>query len=723
MVLITRLIYAASVSCAAALGQEVAPPPAAPVEAQGLDSQVVELPGVSITGTNTSRTEELARGLDEARDGNLFPKVGATSSSLDREAIDALPRGADTPLDKVLLQLPGVSYDSAVSNVDFHVRNEYANVQYRIDGILLPEGVSGIGSVLDTGFIGKLDLLDGVLPAQYGLRTAAVVDLTTRVQAAPAGNLGIETGSRGTVTPRFEYGAAVGDTQYYITGRYFRSDEGVENPEPTTTPMHDRTQQDKFFAYGSTLLGATTRLTYITGAAHGRYQIPTVDGQAPLGDFGAPALRSSTLDDRQSDRYWFGLVALQDHRADNDVQVSVFTRYAGVHFVPDVDGELAFNDVASDVERRSLLNGLQLDDAYRITASHTLRAGFGVTAERTHVADRLTVLPLSADGTVQPTPETIVDADVKLGWNAGAYLQDEWRLSESVTLNSGVRFDYLEQYVTAHQLSPRAALVYRPADDVSVHAGYARYFTPPMQVYATPSRIALFDGTTEQPAIPINSPARPERSNYVDIGVDATIRPGLTVGVDVYRKRARDFLDDGQFGEALVFSQFNFARGRSEGVELKLACRTDGFQSYLNLSANKTQAKDVVSNGYLFTDPAEYAYVSKNYIYSDDTQLYTASAGASYRFGKTLWSVGGIFGSGLRSGFANTSHAPGYVQLDLAAARDFAVVSDAKPLNVRVSVVNLLDRSYLLRSGDGIGEFAPQYGPRRGVFLSLSQGL
>ena len=65
--------------------------------------------------------------LDQARD-NLLPKIGATSYTIGRDAIVALPQGDNTPIDKVILQFPGVSYDSAVSNPDFHVRNEYANV-------------------------------------------------------------------------------------------------------------------------------------------------------------------------------------------------------------------------------------------------------------------------------------------------------------------------------------------------------------------------------------------------------------------------------------------------------------------------------------------------------------------------------------------------------------------------------------------------------------------
>ena len=49
--------------------------------------------------------------------------------------------------------------------------------------------------------------------------------------------------------------------------------------------------------------------------------------------------------------------------------------------------------------------------------------------------------------------------------------------------------------------------------------------------------------------------------------------------------------------------------------------------------------------------------------------------------------------------------------------------SRAPSLNLRFTVVNLLDTLYQLRSGTGIGEFAPQYGPRRGFYVTFSQKL
>jgi outer membrane receptor protein involved in Fe transport len=659
--------------------------------------------------------------LDEARDHDLLSKLGATEYTIDQEALNTLPQGKNTPLDKVLLQIPGVSYDSAISNPDFHVRNEYANVQYRINGIQLPDGVSALGPILETGFVGNLNLLDGVLPAQYGLRTAGVIDITTKTEFDPGGNLDLYGGSWGTVSPSIEYGGSAGQTQYFLTGRYLLSNQGLENATPMANPIHDRTMQEKFFGYGSTLFGDSTRLTYMAGGFVGHFQIPDVEGQEPLGDFGSPTLSSTSLNENETDRFFFNVVALQTHYQTIDTQFSVFTRYATVDFVPDVYGDLAFNDLASNVVRKSLLNGAEFDASDRLTDAHTLRAGLTFSIEKTQVQDLSTVLPLDANGNPLPTPVTWDDYTPKTGWIAGAYVQDEWRVRPDLTLNTGLRFDQMNQFVSANQVSPRISLIYKPVADTTLHAGVSRYFTPPMQAQATQNNLALLQNTVQQPAIPLDDPVRPERATYFDVGVDQKLLPGLNAGLDVYYKRSTDTLDDGQFGQAVVLNQFNYADGFSRGAEFKINYYRGGFRAYANVSHEITRVKDVVSNQYVIGDPVELAYLATTYTYASDAQTVTASAGAAYRWRGLLASIDGIYGSGLRTGFANEEHSPGYTQWNAAIGQNFDPWHNQKLLTLRLSAINLFDRSYVLRAATGIGEFAPQYGPRRGLFAELTQ--
>jgi outer membrane receptor protein involved in Fe transport len=669
-------------------------------------------------------------GLDQARD-NLLPKIGASTYTISRAAIERLPQGDNTPIDKVILQMPGVSYDTAVSNPDFHVRNEYANVQIRINGVVLPEGVSGLGPFLDTSFIGSMSLLTGALPAQYGLRTAGVLDITSRSFATPGGDVSLYGGSRQTFTPSFDYGGSVGNSEYFVTARGNWNDLGLENPTPGLNAIHDQTQQGKFFGYASTLLDESTRLSAISAVSYSTFQIPNNPGQMPLGDFpfGMPATSydSTTLNENEYDTYIANIVAWQRHGTDGDAQVAAYSRYADVHFVPDTFGDLVFNDVASDVTRESVMNGLQADASYIVNDRHTLRAGLAVSEEDTNVSNISTVLPGSV-GAVTGSQFTLADKTSLLGWNIGVYLQDEWKLTDQLTLNTGLRFDQLYQFVDANQLSPRAALVYKPFDGTTVHAGYARYFTPPYQAQATQSNIALFANTTNQPDLPLADPVKPERSHYFDVGVDQTVLPGLTMGLDAYYKMAKDMIDDGQFGAAVVLTQFNYARGYSEGGEFKLKYSNGNFNAYANFAYNVTRAIDVESNQYLFDGPT-YAFLLGNYHYTDDMQRMTGSAGASYRRQDTTLTADLIYGSGLRAGdlsdgvVPNSLHTTPYAVVNTGIAHDFKWSTDAKPLTVRFDVVNLFDQIYELRDGSGIGVFAPQFGARRGYYAGISQKL
>jgi outer membrane receptor protein involved in Fe transport len=672
--------------------------------------------------------ESKMQAMDQARD-NLLPKIGATVDTLTRQDIVNSPQGDNTPIDKVILQFPGVSYDSAVSNPSFHVRNEYANVQIRINGIVLPEGVSALGPFLDTNFIGSMSLLTGTLPAQYGLRTAGVLDITSRSFAVPGGEASLYGGSHQTFTPSIDYGGSFANSEYFVTARGIWNTLGLENATASPNAIHDWTQQGKFFGYASTLLDESTRLSFISAASYSAFQIPNNPNQVALGDFGSPTANSATLNENEYDTYVANIVAWQRHGTDGDAQIAAYSRYANVHFLPDVFGDLEFNDVASNVIRESVLNGIQGDASYLVNNRHTLRFGFAVSGEQTNLNNIYTVLPGSV-GAVTGPPFDITDANSKLGWNIGAYIQDEWKLTNQLTLNAGLRFDQLYQYVDANQFSPRLALVYKPFEGTTFHAGYARYFTPPYQAQAYSANIALFTNTTNQPDVPLADPVKPERSNYYDVGVDQVVLPGLTVGVDGYYKQATDMIDDGQFGSAVVLTQFNYAEGFSEGGEVKAKYTNGNFKAYANFAYNITEGKDVVSNQYLI-DAADYNYLLTHWHYTDDMQLMTGSAGASYRWKDTLFTANMIYGSGLRIGDLestppvppNSEHAPPYVVVNVGVSHDFKWLPEAKPLTVRFDIVNLFDKIYELRSGSGIGEFAPQYGARRGFFAGISQKL
>jgi outer membrane receptor protein involved in Fe transport len=663
--------------------------------------------------------------FDEARRALVAP-AGANSYQLSRQALEALPQGTNTPLDKGLLQVPGVSQDSASSG-ELHVRNEHANLQYRINGIMLPDGVGAFGQIIDTGIVGSLALITGALPAQYGLRTAGVLDIQTKADAFNnSGSVSVYGGSHGNITTSAEYGGTIGQTQYYVSGRYFGSSVGIENPTPAYNAIHDNTSQEKGFLYLSTVIDPTSRLTLMSGISNGAYQIPNNPGQPPqFAPFGITNFDSALLNERQQEFNQFNVLAYQKSAGDFDYQISYFNRYSSLHFQPDPIGDLVFNGVASDVYRQSFINGIQEDTSYRLGFAHTLKFGFSASTENTLVNNGSTALALDpGTGLPTDTPTSVFDSNTKTGNLFSAYVADEWKVTNNFTVNAGMRFDQTWQFIDANQLSPRINATWKPYDGTTFHAGYSRNFTPPEQVLAAPSNIALLQGTTAQTAVSQADPVQPERSNVYDIGVDQKIYaiPGLEMGLDAYYKTATDLLDDGQFGQAYVLSAFNYARGQNVGVELKANYTNGNLRLYGNIAWARQRATQIVSNQYLF-GPDELAYIANAYVYTDHAQLLTASAGASYLWNGTKFSADMIYGSGLRNGFANTTSLPSYTQVNVGLSHDFNWVSATKPTTLRFDVVNLFDSIYEIRDGSGIGVFAPQFGPRRGFYFGISQKL
>ncbi|KAA1005336.1 TonB-dependent receptor [Paraburkholderia panacisoli] len=659
-----------------------------------------------------------AQRLDQARNG-LSPETGSSVYRITSADIHNMPQGEATPLNQVLLQAPGVAQDSYGM---VHVRGEHANLQYRINGIMIPEPISGFGQSFDTRIIEQVDLLTGALPAQYGLRTAGIVDIQTKSgEAGNGGTLGVYGGSHGTAQTSGDVYGTEGALSYFFSGSAGVNDLGIEAPTSNGSPLHDHTRQGNAFGYMSYLINPLTRVSVVFGTASNQFEIPNTPGQPTQFVLnGRTNFDSAALNETQSELNNFATVSLQGTNGDKlDYQIAYFTRYTRTQFNPDPIGDLLFNGVASQDFRSNWANGLQGDTTYRLNSSHTLRAGVYFEQDRAVANDSVSVFPTVDGAQSSDQPFTINSASTTIGRLFGVYVQDEWKVNDKLIINYGLRYDKMSEVVDASQLSPRIGVVYKATPSTALHAGYARYFTPPPLELIAPTTVAQFNNTTNQAASPQNSPVQPERSHYFDVGVTQRVTSAVTVGVDAYYKKATDLLDEGQFGTALINTPFNYQTGHDYGVELTANYKDEHFSAYANLALSRATGENIVSGQFNFS-PDELAYIESHPVNLDHDQLITGSAGVAYTFARTTYSADTTFGSGLRSGFANTDHVPFYVNINLAVIHHFQAPLVGN-FDGRLVVVNLLNRAYELRDGSGIGVGAPQFAPTRAFYAGITK--
>jgi outer membrane receptor protein involved in Fe transport len=711
------LLSAAALSLpAAAFAQDTVPstPQVAPPAASGSTPASDAHAAIIVTGQR----------LDAAR-ASIQPSLGATSYGVDHATIQALPGGENQPLNQLILQVPGVVQDGFGQ---FHVRDDHNGLQYRINGTILPEGLAVFGQTLSPRLIQSFNLLTGALPAQYGLRTAGIIDITTKSGLFDnGGSISLYGGSHDTIEPSVQYGGSTGSTNYFVSADFRHDRLGIESVDGSSNPIHDKTDQAQAFGYIDHVIDDNNRISFLGGYSNQAFQIPNPDGLQPDNGYnvgGQTNFLSNDLNERQIERTGFGAISFLHDAGPLTWQTSLFARYSELVYRPDITGELLFNGQAQQALKKDFSIGIQSEAAYRLSDTHTLRGGVILQRDRGTSDTNTFVFPVDATGAQTGQPISIHDQGGQTEWTESVYLQDEWKVLPGVTLNYGGRFDHYCGYRCEQQFSPRVNAVWQPGTGTTIHVGYARYFSPPPFELVATTSVARFAGTSAAAPSLTNTTPFAERQNYFDIGFQQKLG-AFSFGLDGYLRRSKNLIDEGQFGAPIILTPFNYRQGRVHGVEANVSYSQGPILAYANFAYAKAQGKDIVSSQFSF-DPADLAYIQNHYIYLDHDQTYTASAGLSYSFRDGFLSgskVGGdmLFGSGLRSDGAvpNGDHLPAYAQFNLTASHKF----DRPGLEMRIDVVNVADHKYEIRDGTGIGVGAPQFGPRRGVFVGLTKDI
>ncbi len=667
---------------------------------------------------------------------------GYIKQSLTSNFIKTLPLSSYQSVNSVILYTsPGVVQDTSGQ---VHIRGDHANIQYRLNGSYLPIDLAGFSSVVPTRAIQSINFSTGILPPEYGLHTAGVLDITTKQGFKRGGSLGVIFGTDATAGTHFDYENTINKFSYFISAQYLQNHDGLQ--APTENPIHDRMQSQNYFGYFSYLLNPENKLSLIIGADYNQYQIPDQSDPNALASYASPTGNPYNVEigntfytpsnypphivnDHQNEDYNFVIGALDGEYGENTkYHFDVFGTYSKIHYIPDIIGDLMYTGQATDSKYQDTSGGFQLDISHKIQ-KHEIKTGIFSQDERS-IGNFLTYA-FPADQNLNQTsyiPLNIAYSSAKTGYTFSYYIQDDWHIFKKIHFLYGLRFDYIDQFVKTDQLSPRASIIYDYSKNTSFHISYGRYFTPAPMLLVTKTNASVLQNTTaDSIAASGLSPDQigyfvlPQRSSYYDIGFTHGFDDNTSLMADAYFQEIEDVLDDGQFGNARVLTPFNYKHGKEYGLNISLSKMKKNYGAYLNFAYSVARAEDDIDQQYNFTKN-QLQYLQNNYIFMDHDETYSASLGGYYRLLKhTKVYVDNIYGSGLTTGSypPNTTHLKPYFQTNAGLTQDI-LTNTFGAVKLNFYMVNLFNNVYEIRDS-GIGVFGPQYAQKRTFYVSVDK--
>jgi hypothetical protein len=660
------------------------------------------------------------------RGQNTVSFSGANKYTMTDKDIADLPRGENSNMTDVLSQMPGVAIDQ---NQQIHIRNtEGPQFQYQINGIQVPFDINTnppFVSMINPMFVKQFSLLDGILPARYSYATGGVVNIQTKDGCEqPGGDISTYGGQRNTIQPSLQYAGCEGNFSYYFSGQYNQSNTAFSSATPAPDAIHDHTNGGQGFGFFAYELNPTTRLSLITSVAASDNQLPNQANLAPQFMLaGAGPEPSADINSYLNFRDYLGILAINGAPTSAlTYQLAYSSHYISQDFQPDKVGELLYQGVASTAFHSDLDNTLQGDITYKWGA-HTFGTGiylgeYGVEADDSSQVFK--VNPVTGAQMPPFVPVQVINNANKINLLSGIYLQDTWQINEKLRAYAGIRWDRLSGFTDHVQLDPSVNLVYMPWPDTTMHGGFARYMQVPSFQGISPGAPEAFAGTTGRSGTGTVTPETEDDYEW-DIGVAHQLTDHITVSEDDFYEITKHYLDTGQFGVVPIFAPFNYKHGYIWGTETAVSYNSDNLTIRGSATIGRNMEKGVATGQFNF-DSNELAYLNHNYIVLDHQPLYGASGSITYRWKPWSFSVDAIYSSGLRGGFADLQSLPHVVQVDMSALRSFHVPQVGEVTD-RITLLNIFDRTNLIRPAEGIGIFQAAYGPRITVYDTLTVPL
>ena len=665
-------------------------------------------------------------------------KASSETYSVSRKDIEALPRGNNVEVSDVLLTVPSVAYGALKQT---HIRQDHAGQQYRIDGIPIPDTVSGaFADIVPPRAWERADIILGGMEAQYGNKATMILDITSKSGTKPGfGSAQLFGGSFQTVNPSFEYGGTVGEkVRYYGLNSFVTTSRGLEPPTSGYTNNHNQSEKNNTYLRGDYQHDNRNNFSWIFLNAVAKYQIPTIpnlsanadvltllQGQTP--GFTPGASQNVDQFQRESNQY-SQLVWRHDHNAENFSSLGLYFRRGEANFhTPSFDA-LAYSDDVNSAQtanqrRTAYSGGGRFDHTWVLNNQHLVKTGFQI--DYTSASNQAQVFAFDTSGGAPAGPVlSLQSSNRNIQWREEFWIQDQWTPHDQWTFNLGVRGDIIQGFYNEGQVSPRVGATYKHNQSNVFHAYYGRLFTPP-----NVEQIAFTNlntrNTTAAPDDPTGFRPRAERSHYFEVGSYHAVSRYATLQLTGYYKLDHYMSDAGQFGSTPMLNYFAFQNGWKRGIDAALKVQfNDKLIGRGNVGWGQCKGYGLQSGQYLLDNKEISDINSKGGVFCDHSQLVTSSAVVTYRLLERTHVTGQmLYGYGLRTSVdddakTNSTHMPSYTVYNASLTHVIPLPWHDQKLLLGFDIINLLDQQYFYNSSEGsIGLGIAHAGAPRSYFF------
>lgn len=699
---------------------------------------------VSQSSDSEGESSEIILNVKAQKKRKISQKTASTSSTeMNRAQIGQLAQGMETSLPRLMATtMPGVVQGAFGQTF---IRGNHANIQYQIDGVQLPDSPSNtFGQAISPRNIEKMEVITGGLAAQYGQRLSAVVDISTKSGLEhPEGEVELNYGTYNTFTPHLLYGGSneSGTVHYFFSLNFNRTDRGLDTPQPQSTALgdqsqggtesvHNRSVGDSEFAKVDWQLDNENKLSWVVFNAFNHYQIPTFPSSFSMTDpyfqpgytdvfqnsngAGRPTFNflPSGTDDTQAERNSFTQLVWKHQFSEQAFfRVAPYYKYSSVDVTNDPANDLySYGKItgatpSSFAQHRHTNNlGLRTDYTLRADDHHLIKTGLQVQGSR-------------SDGFVSiqtnPALAPLVDSTPNIGFFEGIYLQDDYKIVDSLILSAGLRFDAVQFSFgdlksNDSLLQPRVGLTYLATPQTQLHVFYGKLFQP-----APVENLRYeFDASSGSFNLLNSYDIKAEKDDYYEAGISQQLFGQQILSLNAYYKTGVNILDDGQVLNTSIAQPYNFNTGYAYGAEISVRGQlTEDWSEFVNYSYGiaKGRGRSGDTSG------------SNDDQFLDHVQPHTMNAGVTWAKNSLWWTLQGLYGSGLRTGPNNSLNLPSHFTMDTTLGYEFHGKDFWSNFKVSGDILNIFDNRYPITIANGYN--GSHYSVGRQFFIRFTKSL